>query len=720
MIRKIAVTSDSDFEQSFFQLAYDSLQQKLNNLIPFLVGFETIKKSDDGTKALGVFGFKSNNGQIIFVPAFFLNGTVKGVDILYSKNNEQFYPLNEDFAELLLKDDATGVGDTSKESDKELRHRIQPTDLQSLVRPPRTGKVSYASVIEYVENEGNLTKQAFYDLFKKHDDFAEACLKFYTPEQIGKALRPKKEKVASVESKVQLVTKKDDLSKIAEEIKEEVYNKGYAFIDKRAEEEKSKLGFFEYTKTLTNPSDNGFYSYLTSTGNLRAGLVITKPMPLSRNYTSGHSIVMDLSKDNLGYCYAVDQSDIFIRRKFKATDFNELHKELLDPAEARPSFNKRYILIDENLNASQPFEVEANFKDGGGIRRIKVHLSGIAAWNEQALPYERRKDSGNSYFTGNLNTRRYDSITLVMTKKSGTQFGYTSDSTVYIPKGFKLLEVDFGGPGYVSRTSQDEEATKAYQAFEEGKPGRLTNALSSMSINSIYPFELYSNGSDYFISVGTLKKKEKDAMSAKAAMVLQFGLDPKAAEEVIDNLPPFVTKKGTIKIAVTGDYNHRVHDISPAYYNVFGQPTYDGHYEVNVQSPDDGYTKDPTRIGLAEMGHINTLDSAVTNARDLANAGQKQIFDTSTIATLAKYVSPENKVHTYMQDFVSCLDKLGRMLFLIYWETDKFEDMYGRSEVPELVELIKNVFKNLGDAIIFLKRKSPELSINIAKDEIGV
>jgi hypothetical protein len=41
--------------------------------------------------------------------------------------------------------------------------------------------------------------------------------------------------------------------------------------------------------------------------------------------------------------------------------------------------------------------------------------------------------------------------------------------------------------------------------------------------------------------------------------------------------------------------------------------------------------------------------------------------------------------------------------------------MYGRGDLPELVELVTSVFKNIGDLIIFLKRKSPELSINMTK-----
>ena len=86
---------DQQFEQGFFQLAYDKLQSKLYNLLPHMVGFEIVTKASDGTKAVGVFGFKSDNGQIIYVPAFFINGKVKDLDVMYSRNNNQFYPLND-------------------------------------------------------------------------------------------------------------------------------------------------------------------------------------------------------------------------------------------------------------------------------------------------------------------------------------------------------------------------------------------------------------------------------------------------------------------------------------------------------------------------------------------------------------------------------------------------------------------------------------------------
>ena len=130
-VAKHANSPSDEMEQAFFQLAFERLQEKLYNLLPYMVGFEIADRSQDGSKLLGVFGFKSNNGQMIFVPAFFINGDVKGVDLMYSKNNEQFYPLNEDFAELFLKDDSTGIGDVTKKTRQEINRNMPMTDLQS-------------------------------------------------------------------------------------------------------------------------------------------------------------------------------------------------------------------------------------------------------------------------------------------------------------------------------------------------------------------------------------------------------------------------------------------------------------------------------------------------------------------------------------------------------------------------------------------------------------
>jgi hypothetical protein len=198
---------------------------------------------------------------------------------------------------------------------------------------------------------------------------------------------------------------------------------------------------------------------------------------------------------------------------------------------------------------------------------------------------------------------------------------------------------------------------------------------------------------------------------------MDIGLDETEGNHLIDSLIPGISKKGHIKKAYTGDIYPQPFEEQP-YVNEFGQNTTVGVGQENTLPTMDSYTGNPTRQDLGTMPEIKGIDpKIVQQAVQLSQNGQKEIFDAHTIGALAKYVSVGDKISEYVPSLVEAMDRVGRILFLMHWETDKFKEMYGRGDLPELVELITNVFKNLGDLVIFLKRKSPELSINMTKTD---
>jgi hypothetical protein len=225
--------ADDQIEGAFFQLAYQRLQDTLKNLIPYLVGFEIVKKNEDNTKALGVFGFRSKSGQILFVPAFFINGKVKNLDLLYSKNNEQFYPLNEDFAEMFIKEELLGLGENSKENRTDIMRDASQGDYRQMSVPPRTGRYAIASVIDYVKNVGNPTKVAFTELIEKDAEFCEALLRFYPLEKIAEAIALEDgddyRKSPAAAKKLKLVKSTDtaEAKKLGKEDKQKLLTQGY-------------------------------------------------------------------------------------------------------------------------------------------------------------------------------------------------------------------------------------------------------------------------------------------------------------------------------------------------------------------------------------------------------------------------------------------------------------------------------------------------------------
>ena len=730
MLLKKAGSPDQQFEQGFFQLAYDKLQSKLFNLLPYMVGFEVVNKSQDGTKAVGVFGFKSDNGQIIYVPSFFINGKVKDLDVMYSRNNNQFYPLNEDFAELFLKDDITGLGGVSEQKKQDIEKQNPAPDMRDLVYPPRTGRTSFASVIDFVEEGDDNVKAATWTLMNKYPEFTEAIHRFYSPDEVAAALAPN-EKVAAVKE-LEVVLAKEAMSKdVPAEIKPKAMANGFATIDRRKDDAKSRYGLVSYPDKFTNPSEPGFYSYLTEMGTLRYGLVLL-PYSLYTNFRSDRQLVVDLQAQKAGQCYVIpSEEQVFVREAIKVDDYSAVHKLMENPIEGEPSFHKTYILINERLRSTEPFRIRMNYTDDRKMRRLKVEpetwfgTCGMAYSSCGKAP-ERWKKT-NQF---DPKTTDHYAITLVFTKKEGDTLEYRGN-VIYVPKGYKLLEVTTStyvnvpwvdGESEATRDKKRQDAQNEEERVKTGKPGKLCHLTSHLREAGIFPFSVRSNGSEYFVNIGQATKKYDDPLKAKIGMILNFGLEESDAVELINGVSEKTPANGYFKFAVTGDYVHTLHD-EPESYNELGQPTTYGIPYTAVAPADHYYQGDPTQRGLAstatDQSGWGESQQDVQNASSMAANGQKEIFDTSAIATIAKYVDPTSKVISYLPNFVDTLDKLGRMLFMVYWETDKFHKMYGVDELPELIELIKSVFRNLGDLVIFLKRKFPDVSINVTDQDIS-
>jgi hypothetical protein len=721
----IKFSADESLEQAFFQLAYSKLQDSLKNLLPFLIGFEIVKKNENNTKALGVFGFRSQSGQILYVPAFFINGKVKNLDLLYSKNNQQFYPLTEDFAELFLKDDLVDFGGVSNEPRNKIIQDIPQGDFRQMVVPPRTGKYSVASVIDYVHTGDNKTKQGFKDLLEKDAEFCEAVLRFYPLEKVAAALvePPKKEKKVESLLKVVSVQDKQEVAKLSQKEKETLLTQGFVVVDNRPVDKKSKFGVVDFVKKFQNPAESGFYPYITKVGTINYGLILVRPKQLQQHFATDDAIIINLDAKEKGMSYLVDVKDVFAKDQIKVDDYSQVHKMMVNLAETRPSYSNVYVLINEKLQSTQPFRINANFKDADGIRRLSVepyicHCSGSELQSSDGGRKDR-PGSAHNLPRGNFydHPKKERELLLVMTKKSGDDLSYAG-KTVYVPAGYKLLEIkldahhlyDDGGESAGDDAGRREE-------YHIGQPGRLSDLTSFLKDKNVFPMTVNTNGSEYFVNLAGAKKRYDDPVKTKLGMVLDYGMGYKEASELVDGLRPGNLLEGHIKLAYTGESYPVPYEEVP-YTNELGQQTYVGQGQENQLFGQESYTGNPSQLGLGDMPEVTGIDPGyVRQAVQLAQHGQKEIFDVQAMATLAKYVGVNDKITEYLPSLVEGMDRLGRILFLMHWDTEKFVDMYGRGDLPELVELVTNVFKNIGDLIIFLKRKSPELSINMTSND---
>ena len=140
-------------EQDFGRLAYMFLKDRAAGLIPYLLGFEIVDREEDGSRAVGIFGFKLGE-DYYYVPAFFTNGQIKGMDLLYSKATNMFMPLRESWINNIVNKQTIALGDGVGNIDN-LRRTFEQPRFDFLAVPPNLpiGTVpKVAAVVEKVDN----------------------------------------------------------------------------------------------------------------------------------------------------------------------------------------------------------------------------------------------------------------------------------------------------------------------------------------------------------------------------------------------------------------------------------------------------------------------------------------------------------------------------------------------------------------------------------------
>lgn len=104
------------FAQDFSNLAFQFIQDRAPALMQYIIGFEVVDRSDNGTRAVGIFGFKID-GDYYYVPAFFLNSQVKGIDSILSKRTNSFVPLTEEWINFIINRKAKELGNEAPAAD---------------------------------------------------------------------------------------------------------------------------------------------------------------------------------------------------------------------------------------------------------------------------------------------------------------------------------------------------------------------------------------------------------------------------------------------------------------------------------------------------------------------------------------------------------------------------------------------------------------------------
>jgi len=727
---------EAQLEQDFASLAFLFIQDRAAQLMPYLLGFEVVEREEDGSKAVGIFGFKVGD-EYYYVPSFFVNQQVKGMDLLFNRKANKFMPLSAETMDKILDRKALRLGQ-GMTNDK-LREDFSSPDFDFVRTPPGNTKMAsdwraghghdawndiqdsavasmredsafrrdFASALakvahteleaagqdnalpEYLENFGGPeVTRGLLTMIGRNVKLANAAIEFYG------SLEPLK--ITEFSADLAPVVKQAEV-----EITTEVYDgmgdgerkrlvtHGIAVADNREPEAKSKLYDTDYAVQFSNPCEGGRYEVLLS-----GGSTVEADVLVSSDRSGGVIVVSDDGKMH----FTAEPSAVFVRGD-RLGDAKAYDKAVdLDKLET----GERYILVRKDGASSDKFSVRTTVAESGKEQRTSYKV-----WFDRSARYTGKRTDSSYGFNDGFGCNSVD--WLRVTDDDGRRLRQKGDTLIAPASEWKALEV----PGlYDCACAPDDYACAPggdADGFVPGNPLDFEELLYKNAIHRL-DVEAADGGSTFYISLNGLPSRALGVKQALSELVCRFGLSTGDADTVMKSAAEggmFGKVRKLVKFAQLPGVSMPMPPYAP-------EQTPESHMGVPVQNPEVDLVEGQT-LGLADPRNSAERGFAVGGqleqevaqlAEQAAQSGQKHVFDHATIGGLARLYDTSAVLDQYLPEMQKSLDRIGRVLFMFYWKNEAFEERYGAADLADMEDLLRSVFKSYGRLLAMLEQKS--------------
>jgi len=774
--------SEQSFESQFANLAYTFFQDRAPALIDYNMGFQVVDKDDEGTKGMGVFGLRIGK-EVAYIPAFFINGEIKGVDMIYAVNADIFVPLTEDWVNYFLNRKPYEIGEPTHQTrnnrgirsnrlreifnnipggnglgfTKAAAEELGVTDhIGSVINNIITKTASGAWDDDHINMVGMFIPRddapmslpdvlgtlppkvgyALLDQMRHNAKLAEALLETYEPKELADGVingnrvpntdgaPPTVEEEEGEEQSNAAIDLPDGDSRATRDIKDlvEVITDPEAFDlsedererlmagervvrDHRRDEQASVVYEMEVTKELENPQGAGVYDVLMADGTLSAAMVLN-PKTIGNGRTNGVYILAQPDRNSVTSLW---KSDILTKVKYPDNRFKEAWDNLSGDA-TKLSKNQKYILVNERGDCTVPFTVRDKITGMNGTVTYWVDMdvyvveADHTAWigerytgpsripEDRAIVTEDGKamDDRWKYNAGMYELERggEDRGSRIIVDKGSGSFAIRSTGSTSVVDGdkFKFIKVN------KRQKSRGDYGTTTDMHIGIGKFAK--------------EMRVERDGPEYSILSPVMRERRLNKQAAWDKLVYDHGLRTDVADHLIEKATPsgFNCR---IKLAFSLD-PHALDNIEytdPSGRSVITpESMIQTDYDVDRASAQDTYGYTPGDEDYRGLANIYNKDVDAISAAGEMNS--KEVLDTSVLTGLLNVHDIGAKVDKFIPSLISGLDKTGRLLFMLYWHWDKFEEEYGKQDAMELEDKLKQVFENTGDLVIVLQQHS--------------
>lgn len=709
-------TGSQGLERAFASIAHNYIREAAPDLLPYEVGFQLIDKNEDGDRAVGVFAFVVGK-ELVYAPVFFLKGKLKGGELMYLKKPGIFLKLSNGWVDYVRNKREQLVGQPITQQDKQ---HVRRPDLYTLFNP----NVKLAEEAKtFVEQVAPLTKQAFADTLAEYtkavtaavdipkflkrasaetlknvcvllesspgiynrfeqwygmDTLADAVLQSERREKAAKEAAlwdmPAVKQANSVQiffdaAEVPLDATEPELSAF--------YNTGMLVRDNRTSDEKSKIVEMQM-RELTQPSPAGYYDVMSVTGDMEKALIV--PIRRFRQSSCPQPLRHVLVMDNRAQVFPT--TELFVDNAHMGDAGFDFEKVFNDLPGEQVGKDKTLVAISKDAQASTPFEVIRNYgTDSDGCERYEIRLVGPEGWGTKL-----------TLVHGGRIKLHYDRDTLRVPEDT---------------KFFKYYDNDHCG-SCVSGLLDD--------MIEEPKP-----LFVPANVNDVWRYQRQGAVAVKLAKTNSKWLLDGEQLASKKAavnwLVHKYRLGADESFVIVDHLEKEAALRGSatevlhIKLArsLVSDMSGIAGDVTTSresqnLMGFRGELAPSDEVERLVPQQDVYGDRNAASASLFEDG-MNQIKSYVQVAAD---RGDRDVFDVALLSSMLRTAKDELVIDEDLPSLIVALDKLGRLLFKFYWHMDMFEERYGKQDMPELEDMLRNAFDVLSDLILFLKNKTTD------------
>jgi hypothetical protein len=751
----IAQPADRDFEITFADLAHAQLRDKAPALLDYLLGFQVIDSNEEQTHGVGVLGFKIGE-QMLFVPSFFLNGELKQ-NLIYIKNQDLFVPLQDNWVTYLLnrRPFIMGEGEPQKEQQlgimqpnlATLSNTISGGNPASLFSTRQANWEPWAAGAERMFDKLDeryldlldlptfLQKTANYGTsvhlartMRDDPDFANTVLRFHELKTLmhKPAVQKKREKSAAAPRRRTYPVKRSSiLFDMAEDVRnshpglvnvyhgapqrlmsdadcEQLLRGGVVVKDARAKANQAYHSD-EGTK-LQNPAEPGIYQLLLADGEYVDAFIMPGPVAVGKGYARA-ALVVDTDSKNFSYnwpenlwCKPLDKPGNDLP-EYATMPGTKAVKEL--------KVGDIATIIATNGRSTVAFEVKRKVSGQDGQVELYVDPQLVDPGTKpRALPEVANAEDITQFGQG-------DRLPFVGDVDRNSSNDPTREEPTS-PKSFPelshlVITNDHRGLRVVGNTLFVSDEAKAltlktgdgFETWGLSDPSSLLDVEANLLKAGAEQFTMFCRPEGVYVdNVGPFNR-----VQIITSLVKDAGLRANEALSIVDGL-----KLGKrVRFIVKNNIGYAPPIPEPP----MGYDDYSGAME---QYPQDETLPIDMGVGQDVQGYLGKPEKQ--QVMEAAQTGQKEIFDTSAIASLVRTSDSDDMITQYLSDIILGLDRVNRILFMYYWLNEQFRDRFGQENLGELEDQLKNVGKSLGDLVIFLKQRPVEGSPNFDAMEV--